>query len=100
MKVEQAKPQTTDGAEYAFSYDNGALDVGRIPHNAGEWNLEFEFNPSSAVQNHISPQLYQRELNDTKTGPTISNKNSGELKNGHSESLSNHNLVSHFNIIT
>lgn len=107
MKVEDTKHETTDGAKYTFRFDNGALDGGnmlgpssRISHKADEWNLG-EFSPSSVVQNHISPQLYQRgELNATKTGDTTFNKNFGGLKNAHSESGSNHNLVSHFVIIS
>ncbi|XP_028770870.1 uncharacterized protein LOC114728176 isoform X2 [Neltuma alba] len=52
--------ETSGADEYAFTFDNGALGVGdmldsssRISHKADEWNLGFEFNPSSAVQNHI-----------------------------------------------
>ncbi|KAF7805127.1 dentin sialophosphoprotein isoform X2 [Senna tora] len=100
IKVEQTKHETTDGAKNTFNFDNGTLDFGdmldsssKISRKADEWNLGFEFSPSSAVQNHISPQLYQRgELNDTKTGYTSFNNNFGGLKNECSESGSNRNL--------
>lgn len=106
MQVEQTKHETTNGAKDTFRFDNGAFDVGdmlnsssKISQKADQWNLGFEFSLSSAVQNHVSPQSYQRgEFNDTKNGDTAFNKHFGELKNVHSESGVNHSFVSHFNI--
>ncbi|XP_054802563.1 uncharacterized protein LOC129306169 isoform X2 [Prosopis cineraria] len=56
----KTKHETTSSDEYAFTFSNGVLGVddmldssSRISHKADEWNLGFEFNPSSVMQNHI-----------------------------------------------
>ena len=83
-------------------HDNDALDVGAkldsstgISDNAGGWYLGFEFSPSSALQDHTSPQLGRKsESNGTQTGFAIFDQNLGELKSAHSWPG---NLVSCFN---
>ncbi|KAK7269321.1 hypothetical protein RIF29_22045 [Crotalaria pallida] len=80
-------------------HDNGELGVGSmldsstgISDKAGGWNPGFEFYPSSTSQQHVSPQLGQKnESNGSITGFAVFNHNFGEL-NAHSGSGSNQNL--------
>ncbi|RDX82586.1 hypothetical protein CR513_36601, partial [Mucuna pruriens] len=84
----------TDVKAEVPKHDNGAIDVldssNGIPDKAGGWHLEFEFCPSSASQDHISPQPGSgSESNEIATGFTMFNQNFGELNSG---SGSNQNL--------
>ncbi|CAL0316575.1 unnamed protein product [Lupinus luteus] len=67
--------------------DNGALGVGAMLDSslvvsdiAGGWHIGFESFPSSAVQDHISPQLHPKnESNDAKNGFAVFSHRFGEL---------------------
>ncbi|OIW13036.1 hypothetical protein TanjilG_17596 [Lupinus angustifolius] len=79
--------------------DNGALGVGAmldsslgVSEMAGGGHLEFEFYPSSAVQNHVSPQLHlKNESNETINEFTVFSQRFGEL-NANSGSEPKQNL--------
>ncbi|KAE9611943.1 hypothetical protein Lal_00048958 [Lupinus albus] len=67
--------------------DNGALGVGAMLDSslgvsdiAGGWHLGFEFYPSSAAQDHISPQLHTKnESNETINEFAVFSQRFGEL---------------------
>ncbi|KAK7361596.1 hypothetical protein VNO77_03666 [Canavalia gladiata] len=78
-------------------HDNNALEGGtvlgsstEISNKADRWHLEFEFNPSSVLQDHISQQLGTKsELNEIGTRFTMFNQTFEELNSG---SRSNQNV--------
>ncbi|KAK7277917.1 hypothetical protein RJT34_22936 [Clitoria ternatea] len=66
-------------------HDNGALvctvldSSNEVSDKAGEWHLEFNFGPSSALQ--AQPAL-KSELNESGNGVAMFNQNFGELNSG------------------
>ncbi|KAF3944434.1 hypothetical protein CMV_029092 [Castanea mollissima] len=109
--VSQEEPKVADNfptsAGVAFVYDvNGASNPkdslvasDGVSHKSGEWEVEFNFNPTSVTQDDIIFGSYSKsKQNDLKSSPVDENdefdENFGEFKDASSETGSKHEEVS------
>lgn len=76
-----------------------------VSHKSGEWEVEFNFNPTSATQDDIIFGSYSKsKQNDLKSSPVDENdefdENFGEFKDASSETGSKHEVLYHFDLIS